>query len=95
MTRTTTAVFLALVFAAGIVQGLLTEMTGRCLCKQSGLSFVQRKLIEKMEVYPISQSCDHIEVIVTMKNSGKKICLNHQSKWVQKIINAIDKQRFS
>lgn len=35
----------------------------RCLCRGGGLKMVKPKLIEKVEIHPISPSCGHLEVV--------------------------------
>ncbi|ROL51408.1 C-X-C motif chemokine 11-6 [Anabarilius grahami] len=35
----------------------------RCLCRGAGAKMVKPKLIEKVEIHPISPSCGHLEVV--------------------------------
>lgn len=35
----------------------------RCLCHGAGLNMVKPKLIEKIEIHPISPSCKNLEVV--------------------------------
>uniref|UniRef100_A0A8C4VT32 Chemokine interleukin-8-like domain-containing protein n=1 Tax=Gopherus evgoodei TaxID=1825980 RepID=A0A8C4VT32_9SAUR len=47
----------------------------------------------KMEVIPKSSSCDHVEIIATLKPTGEQRCLNPNSKWVRKMVTALVKKR--
>lgn len=35
----------------------------RCLCRGAGLKMVMPKLIEKVEIHPVSPTCAHLEVV--------------------------------
>lgn len=35
----------------------------RCLCRGPGVKMVKPKLIEKVEIHPVSPSCGHLEVV--------------------------------
>ncbi|XP_062873894.1 C-X-C motif chemokine 11-6-like [Trichomycterus rosablanca] len=62
------------------VQGQARTSVSRCLCRGFGLNHVRLQLIDKVEIYPASPSCDKVEVIVVMKNGKVKKCLNPESK---------------
>uniref|UniRef100_A0A673LV52 C-X-C motif chemokine 11-like n=1 Tax=Sinocyclocheilus rhinocerous TaxID=307959 RepID=A0A673LV52_9TELE len=65
----------------------------RCLCRGAGLKIVRPKLIEKVEIHPISPTCGHLEVVVTLKNGAGRKCMNPESKFTQNvIIKAIEKR---
>ncbi|XP_030048362.1 C-X-C motif chemokine 11-1 [Microcaecilia unicolor] len=89
--RCTVPLCLLLLFTIEI-QGSPVAGRGRCLCKETGSNFVRRIYIEKLEVYPQSASCEHREVIVTIKQSGEKRCLNPNSEWVRRILTSFTKK---
>uniref|UniRef100_A0A8C1IVN6 C-X-C motif chemokine 11-1-like n=2 Tax=Cyprinus carpio TaxID=7962 RepID=A0A8C1IVN6_CYPCA len=64
----------------------------RCLCRGAGLKMVMPKLIEKVEIHPVSPTCAHLEVVVTMKNGVGRRCLNPESLFTQNIIKRITKK---
>uniref|UniRef100_A0A673KRU7 C-X-C motif chemokine 11-like n=1 Tax=Sinocyclocheilus rhinocerous TaxID=307959 RepID=A0A673KRU7_9TELE len=64
----------------------------RCLCHGAGLKMVRPKLIEKVEIHPISPSCGHLEVVVTLKNGEGRRCLNTESLFTKNIIERIAKK---
>ncbi|XP_030048363.1 C-X-C motif chemokine 10 [Microcaecilia unicolor] len=84
---------LLLLITAGI-EGLSIGGKGRCLCIRNGSNFVKQKSIAKIELLPKSSSCEHTEIIITMKQSGKKRCLNPYSKMGKKILARSMKKRF-
>ncbi|XP_039398183.1 C-X-C motif chemokine 10-like isoform X1 [Mauremys reevesii] len=88
-------VLCSLLLIAVEIQGHLTSGKGRCSCTGKGSDFIQRNTLGKIEVIPKSSSCDHVEIIATMKPSGEQRCLNPNSKWVQKMVTALIKKRSS
>ncbi|XP_025959343.1 C-X-C motif chemokine 10-like [Dromaius novaehollandiae] len=73
--------FMFVVFTA--IEGDLVSRGGECLCIQKGSNFVYPKLLQKIELFPKSAACERIEIIATMKQTGKKRCLNPDSKQVK------------
>uniref|UniRef100_A0A8C2B6L8 Chemokine (C-X-C motif) ligand 11, duplicate 1 n=1 Tax=Cyprinus carpio TaxID=7962 RepID=A0A8C2B6L8_CYPCA len=63
-----------------------------CLCHGAGLNMVKPKLIEKIEIHPISPSCKNLEVVVTLKNNKGRRCLNTESLFTKFIIDRIAKK---
>ncbi|XP_006003779.1 C-X-C motif chemokine 10 [Latimeria chalumnae] len=92
MKTATAGVILTLLLSAALTQGALIFGKGRCLCKEKGSNFIQPKLIQKLEVIPVSSYCDRIEIIVTLKTTGQRWCLNPESNRVQKLISTITKK---
>lgn len=43
--------------------GQLAYGHGRCSCTEKGSDSVQRKALGKIEVFPKSSSCDHVEIM--------------------------------
>ncbi|KAM9142479.1 C-X-C motif chemokine 10-like [Pangshura tecta] len=95
MKGTWAVVLCSLLLIAAEIQGQLTYGKGRCSCIDKGSDFIQRKDLGKIEVIPKSSSCDHVEIIATMKPKGEQRCLNPNSKWVQKMMTALIKKRSS
>ncbi|XP_039398184.1 C-X-C motif chemokine 10-like isoform X2 [Mauremys reevesii] len=90
------AVVLCSLFLIAVeIQGQLAYGKGRCSCIDKGSNFIQRKALGKIEVIPKSSSCDHVEIIATVKPTGEQRCLNPNSKWVQKLVTALIKKRSS
>ncbi|KAM9143909.1 C-X-C motif chemokine 11-like [Pangshura tecta] len=77
---------LLLLLAAVLVQGMPTSSRGRCLCVTAGAPSVNPRHIAKVEIYGQSSSCQKIEVIVTLKGSGQRKCLNSKSKQASRLI---------
>ncbi|XP_044874657.1 C-X-C motif chemokine 10-like [Mauremys mutica] len=95
MKGTWAVVLCSLLLIAAEIQGQLTSGQGRCSCTGKGSDSIQRKALGKIEVIPKSSSCDHVEIIATMKPTGEQRCLNPNSKWVQKLVTALIKKRSS
>ncbi|XP_026067081.1 C-X-C motif chemokine 11-1 [Carassius auratus] len=77
-------VFLSLAIVA--IEGRPGIGIQRCLCRGAGLRMVKPTLIEKIEIHPVSPSCGHVEVVVTLKNNGGRRCLNKESLFTRNII---------
>ncbi|XP_030421093.1 C-X-C motif chemokine 11-like [Gopherus evgoodei] len=77
---------LLLLLAAVLVQGMPTSSRGRCLCVTAGAPSIHPKHIAKVEIYGQSSSCQKIEVIVTLKESKQRKCLNSKSKQASHLI---------
>ncbi|CAM4545176.1 unnamed protein product, partial [Lepidochelys olivacea] len=95
MKGTWAVVLCSVLLLAAEIQGQLAYGHGRCSCTEKGSDFVQQKALGKIEVIPKSSSCDHIEIIATMKPTGEQRCLNPNSKWVQKMITTLIKKMSS
>ncbi|XP_053109003.1 C-X-C motif chemokine 10-like [Hemicordylus capensis] len=86
----TFAVFLCLAILLGTgIQGVVISGKGRCKCLSQGSSFVPINLLKKVEMHPVTSSCDHVEIIATLKPSGEEQCLNPGSKMVRQILKMI------
>ncbi|CAM4545160.1 C-X-C motif chemokine 11-like [Lepidochelys kempii] len=77
---------LLLLLAAVLVQGMPTSSRGRCLCVTAGAPAIHPKHIAKVEIYGQSSSCQQVEVIITLKGSGQRKCLNSTSKLASRMI---------
>ncbi|XP_008067258.1 C-X-C motif chemokine 10 [Carlito syrichta] len=74
-------------------QGMPLSRTVRCICIEISKKRFNPKSLEKLEIIPASQSCQHIEIIATMKKTGEKRCLNPESKAVENLLKAVSKER--
>ncbi|XP_043096539.1 C-X-C motif chemokine 11-1 [Puntigrus tetrazona] len=90
--KTVAALFALVILAIVAVEGKPGIGIQRCLCLGAGLKMVRPKLIEKVEIHPVSPSCGHLEVVVTLKNGGGKRCLNTESLFTKNIIDMIEKK---
>ncbi|KAM9446784.1 C-X-C motif chemokine 11-6-like [Clarias gariepinus] len=70
------------------VQGQAKTSSSRCLCQGPLANVVRTQRIDKIEVYPVSASCENVEIIVTLKDGAGKKCLNPKSEFTQKYIKA-------
>uniref|UniRef100_A0A8C3TBG6 C-X-C motif chemokine n=1 Tax=Chelydra serpentina TaxID=8475 RepID=A0A8C3TBG6_CHESE len=74
-----------------VIIGMPTSSRGRCLCVAAGAPAIHPKRIAKVEIYGQSGSCQQIEVIVTLKGSGQRKCLNSTSKQASRLIQDLRK----
>ncbi|KAK6493257.1 interleukin-8-like [Huso huso] len=58
----------------------------RCKCVKTISDFIHPRQITNINITPEGPHCSNIEVIATLKNGGKEICLNPETKWVQIVI---------
>ncbi|KAJ8339235.1 hypothetical protein SKAU_G00360210 [Synaphobranchus kaupii] len=76
------------------VKGMSLTPKGRCYCMDAGVNFIKPKLIQKVEVYQPSLSCQKMELVITLKNSGEQKCVNPESRFAKNFIkNAQRKKR--
>ncbi|KAJ8261323.1 hypothetical protein COCON_G00170460 [Conger conger] len=73
------------------VRGMAISSRGRCLCMDAGVNFIKPKLIKKVEAMYPSPSCQNLEIIVTLKGSGEKKCLNPASRFAKNFIKDAQK----
>ncbi|XP_028269340.1 growth-regulated alpha protein-like [Parambassis ranga] len=57
----------------------------RCKCIQTQKKPIGR-LIGMVQVYAVNSHCNVKEIIATLKKSGKKVCLDPEAPWVQKVL---------
>ncbi|XP_051966991.1 C-X-C motif chemokine 11-1-like [Xyrauchen texanus] len=89
----TVAAFFVFVFLTIVaVQGQPRFGRQRCLCRGAGVKMVQPMFIEKVVIHPVSPSCGHLEVVVTLKNRRGQRCLNPESLFTKHIIEKIAKK---
>ncbi|XP_010618168.1 C-X-C motif chemokine 11 [Fukomys damarensis] len=86
------AIVLAVIFLATVVQGFPMFKRGRCLCIGPGLKAIKVTYIEKASIMYPSNSCDKIEVIITLKAHKGKRCLDPTSKQAGLIIRQVERK---
>lgn len=74
-------------------KGIILSKTQRCTCIKMSNQTINPKLLEKIEVIPQSQFCPQVEIIVTMKKTGEKTCLDPKSKNLNNLLKALSKKR--
>ncbi|CAH2301490.1 C-X-C motif chemokine 10-like [Pelobates cultripes] len=86
------AIFCSLLLILTCAQGLSIFGSQRCRCNGRGANAVIVKSMARLEIFPISASCDKLDIIATMK-SGTQICLNPYSKMVKAMIANVTKKK--
>ncbi|KAK1174315.1 C-X-C motif chemokine 10-like [Acipenser oxyrinchus oxyrinchus] len=94
MYSTSGVLFLTLVLSATLVNGMKLPNT-RCLCIGARKDSIHPNRIEKLEVFPMSPKCDRLEIVVTLKETNEKLCLNPDSKQVKRIVGRMIQKRSS
>ncbi|XP_004472636.1 C-X-C motif chemokine 11 [Dasypus novemcinctus] len=94
MTVKGTAIALAVLFCATVVQGFPMFKGGRCLCIGPGVKAVKVPDIEKASIIYPSNNCDKVEVIITLKANKGQRCLNPRSKQANLIIKKVQRMNF-
>ncbi|XP_026532259.1 C-X-C motif chemokine 11 [Notechis scutatus] len=85
------AFFTVLVFlacCAALIQGLPTSHRERCLCRRSGMLFVNMDRVTKVEYHKSTSSCGQEELLVILRNSRKR-CVNLNGDQGRRIKQAI------
>ncbi|XP_006885405.1 PREDICTED: c-X-C motif chemokine 10 [Elephantulus edwardii] len=93
MDHTTILLFCLIFLTLSGTQGMPFSRNIRCSCIKIYDRPVNPKSLEKLEMIPANVNCSKTEIIVTMKKSGEKRCLNPDSKNVKNILKAISKER--
>ncbi|XP_019389802.1 PREDICTED: C-X-C motif chemokine 10-like [Crocodylus porosus] len=93
MDRTVAVVLCSVLLLVAEIQGAPNAGRGRCLCTAKGSDFLPAKSLAKLEVFPKSSSCERLEIIATLKDSKQQRCLNPDSKWVQKTVKNLIKNK--
>ncbi|KAM5159491.1 C-X-C motif chemokine 11 isoform 2-T2 [Callospermophilus lateralis] len=88
------AIVLAVIVCAMITEGFPMFKGGRCLCIGPGVKAVKLTDIEKASVIYPSNSCNKIEVIITLKAHKGQRCLNPRSKQASFIIKQVERKNF-
>ncbi|XP_064164664.1 C-X-C motif chemokine 11-6-like [Anguilla rostrata] len=75
------------------VKDMSQSPKGRCYCMDAGVKFILPRLIEKIEVYYPSSSCENMELVATLKASGEQKCLNPKSRFAKNFIKDEQKKK--
>ncbi|XP_060895335.1 C-X-C motif chemokine 10 [Labrus mixtus] len=62
------------------IVGLQASPRSGCFCIRTTPAFIPVRIIDKIEVIPVSGHCRRTEIIVTRRN-GSKVCADLNSKW--------------
>ncbi|XP_025945945.1 C-X-C motif chemokine 10-like [Apteryx rowi] len=74
------------------IQASLAPYRGHCLCIDKGYNVVPTRMLKKIEVFPESSSCEHLEIIATLKPSRERRCLNPEAKHVKMMMKHLLKK---
>ncbi|KAL6047999.1 hypothetical protein STEG23_036120 [Scotinomys teguina] len=72
--------------------GIPLSRTVRCFCINIDDRPVKPRTLGKLEIIPASQSCPRIEIIVTMKKTEEKRCLNPESEAIKSLLKIVSKK---
>ncbi|XP_077158443.1 C-X-C motif chemokine 10-like [Paroedura picta] len=88
------AVFLCAAVLLGTgIQGLVTSRNRHCLCLSASSNSLPKERFGNVTVHPAKAHCDRVEIIVTLKASGTKQCLNPDSKTVKAWLARTERKR--
>ncbi|XP_062849668.1 C-X-C motif chemokine 19 [Trichomycterus rosablanca] len=73
------------------MQPLGKGYNSHCLCVKLESRMIPPHSLRSVEILPKGPHCKNTEVIAGLV-SGEKICLNHQTPWVKKLIKFIEKK---
>uniref|UniRef100_A0A8C9SBD7 C-X-C motif chemokine n=1 Tax=Scleropages formosus TaxID=113540 RepID=A0A8C9SBD7_SCLFO len=77
------------------VKGVAIAPKGRCLCMDGGVNFIPHRNIANINIYHPSSACNHMEIIVTLKDVAEKKCLNPESRFAQNLIKNFQQNKRS
>ncbi|XP_025959338.1 C-X-C motif chemokine 11-like [Dromaius novaehollandiae] len=73
-------------------QASLAPYRGHCLCIDKGYNVIPTRNVEKIEVFAESSSCEHVEIIATLKFPKERRCLNPEAKHVKMMMKHLMKK---
>nr|XP_023690281.1 C-X-C motif chemokine 3-like [Paramormyrops kingsleyae] len=77
---------LSVVACVAFSQNIVGGRPETCLCQKTRDSLrVNRRYIENIEIFPPSNFCMKLEIIVNLKN-GNKYCLNPEAQKIRQMI---------
>ncbi|XP_061092897.1 C-X-C motif chemokine 6-like [Conger conger] len=79
---------LVLALIASLASAAPEGSRGKCTCFRTRSRSGPASAIQEMQIYPPSQFCDKMEIVVLLKN-GKQYCLDPKAKKVQEIIQKL------
>uniref|UniRef100_A0A8C5LRE3 Chemokine interleukin-8-like domain-containing protein n=1 Tax=Leptobrachium leishanense TaxID=445787 RepID=A0A8C5LRE3_9ANUR len=73
--------------SASLIEGKThTNYNKRCLCKKT-IKKPKMNKIGEIKLYPISAACERIEIVATLKDGKKTICISPEAKQIKEIIS--------
>ncbi|XP_043925607.1 alveolar macrophage chemotactic factor-like [Protopterus annectens] len=85
-------VIIALIAASLVSAQHITFDGTRCLCHRTRSKFnIPPNVIKNVEIFPASASCEHMEIILNLKN-GRQICLDPSSQKIRNMIHLLRKK---
>ncbi|XP_061092912.1 growth-regulated alpha protein-like [Conger conger] len=82
---------LVLALIASLASAAPERSRPQCMCFRTRNRFGPTWAIQDMQIYPPSQFCDKMEIVVHLQN-GVQYCLNPKAKKVQEIIQKLQKK---
>ncbi|XP_028601074.2 C-X-C motif chemokine 13 [Podarcis muralis] len=85
--------FLALMFAllltCHISYAAIFDPTIGCRCAKVRSRFIPPSQYESVSIFPPGSACNKMEVIITIREKGTKVCVNPEVKWVQNLVKIV------
>ncbi|XP_053336627.1 interleukin-8-like [Clarias gariepinus] len=61
----------------------------QCRCLVTTDTYINPRLYQRIEIIPVGPSCRHTEIIITLKNTNKVVCVDPEALWVQQFLNRV------
>ncbi|KAM9446723.1 alveolar macrophage chemotactic factor-like isoform 3-T3 [Clarias gariepinus] len=65
----------------------------QCRCLVTTDTVMNPRNFQRIEIIPFGSSCRTTEIIITLKNTNKVVCLDPEAVWVQQFINRVVKKK--
>ncbi|KAG9339331.1 hypothetical protein JZ751_023887 [Albula glossodonta] len=69
------------------VRGIGVELRCRCIGTEKNMQIARQ--IKSVELFPHSSHCKDTEIIATLKETGRQVCLDTTAHWVKRVIQRI------
>ncbi|MEJ1274774.1 chemokine (C-X-C motif) ligand 10 [Cricetulus griseus] len=92
MNASAVLLFCLILLSLSGTQGIPLSRTVRCSCIKIDDRPVKPRALGKLEIIPASQSCPRVEIIVTMKRTEEKRCLNPESEAIKNLLKAVSQR---
>ncbi|KAM9446722.1 alveolar macrophage chemotactic factor-like isoform 1-T1 [Clarias gariepinus] len=66
-----------------------TTKDNQCRCLTTTDTVMNPRSFQRIEIIPVGPSCRHTEIIITLKNTNKVVCVDPEAVWVQQFINRV------
>nr|XP_034967863.1 C-X-C motif chemokine 13-like [Zootoca vivipara] len=85
--------FLAVLFALLLTchisyAGIFDPLIG-CRCAKVRSTFIPSSKYASVSIFPPGSACNKMEVIITLKRRGTRVCVSPEAKWVQNLVRII------